>query len=137
MSSDRSALRQRVIQHLEFIYAEVEGVSDFESLADQLLNIMELDRHCLSPEPHKNLWDQSEIAMITYGDTIQKEGEKPLHTLDDFMNTYLKGAISSVHILPFFPWCTDDGFSVINFTRSPTLRSVCNAIHPPFTSAFW
>ena len=54
--------------------------------------------------------------MITYGDSIRQEGEKPLNTLHHFLNTYLKETISSVHILPFFPWSSDDGFAVMNFS---------------------
>ncbi len=62
--------------------------------------------------------------MITYGDSLLGEGQIPLVTLHDFANTYLKDAISTVHFLPFFPWSSDDGFSVIDFsTINPELGS--------------
>ncbi|MGD9052270.1 MAG: sugar phosphorylase, partial [Desulfobacterales bacterium] len=44
-----------------------------------------------------------------------KEGEAPLATLHAFANQYLKGAISNIHFLPFFPYSSDDGFSVMDF----------------------
>jgi len=110
-----TALQQRVLQHLDVIYAGVETSVDNAVLADQLIAFMQIDQQCEQAESYKNLWDESEITMITYGDTIQEESVKPLHTLEKFLNTYLQDTISSVHILPFFPWCSDDGFSVINF----------------------
>jgi len=62
--------------------------------------------------------------LITYGDSLLGEGQVPLVTLHDFANTYLKDAISTVHFLPFFPWSSDDGFSVIDFsTINPELGS--------------
>ncbi len=55
------------------------------------------------------------MVLITYGDSLKKEGEAPLATLHGFANQYLKGAISNVHFLPFFPYSSDDGFSVMDF----------------------
>jgi glycosidase len=60
-------------------------------------------------------WDQSKVFLITYGDAIRKEGEHPLKTLHHFACQYLKGSISTIHILPFFPYSSDDGFSVKDF----------------------
>lgn len=60
-------------------------------------------------------WDQENIILITYGDSIKKDGESPLKTLHVFLNENLKDSISHVHILPFFPFSSDDGFSVIDY----------------------
>ncbi len=64
------------------------------------------------------------MVLITYGDSLLGEGQVPLVTLHNFANTYLKDAISTVHFLPFFPWSSDDGFSVVDFsTINPELGS--------------
>jgi sucrose phosphorylase len=60
-------------------------------------------------------WDQSSSVFITYGDSIQESGVAPLRTLNDFLKQHLAGAIDTVHILPFFPYSSDDGFSVIDY----------------------
>lgn len=60
-------------------------------------------------------WDQHDVLLITYGDMVQKEGEPPLVTLNRFCTDHLKGAVKVVHILPFNPWSSDDGFSVIDY----------------------
>jgi sucrose phosphorylase len=116
MNDAVNTLHQRVVQHLDSIYAEVELPLPTAELATRLLEIMRLDVGCHAPEPFRNLWDQGEITMITYGDSIRKTGEKPLRTLHRFLNSHLSDTISSVHILPFFPWSSDDGFAVMNFS---------------------
>jgi glycosidase len=61
--------------------------------------------------------DQRDAVLITYGDQFLCEGEKPLKTLHRFLSEYVKGIISGVHILPFFPYSSDDGFSIIDYTE--------------------
>lgn len=63
------------------------------------------------------LWNEKDVFLITYGDSLLKEDERPLQTLNTFVREKLKEAISIVHILPFFPYSSDDGFSVIDFTE--------------------
>jgi sucrose phosphorylase len=41
----------------------------------------------------------------------------PLRTLADFLDAELADCVSGVHILPCFPYSSDDGFSVIDYTR--------------------
>jgi sucrose phosphorylase len=63
------------------------------------------------------LWDQTDAVLITYGDMVSKEGEPPLRTLRGFVEAHLEGAVSAVHVLPFFPYSSDDGFSVIDYRQ--------------------
>lgn len=62
-------------------------------------------------------WDQSESILITYGDSILNEDEAPLQTLKTFLHHHVMDAIRTVHILPFFPYSSDDGFSVIDYRK--------------------
>jgi sucrose phosphorylase len=79
---------------------------------------------CHYPTPHKNRWDESDIIMITYGDSVVENTEgvefgfsqKPLKTLRRFINEYCDSIISHVHILPYFPYSSDDGFSIIDYS---------------------
>ncbi|KEA63673.1 Sucrose phosphorylase [Marinobacterium lacunae] len=111
--ADLELLRQRVTAHLDRIY----GGNDNSSLAEQLIEKMALSADCSMPEPHSNLWDQEDILLITYGDSLLCPNEKPLRTLRRFLHEHLHGCVSAVHILPFFPWSSDDGFSVINYVE--------------------
>lgn len=125
----QTILTQRVAGHLKLIYPELE-VAD---LVAESLAVMGISADTPSPEPHRNLWDQSDVMMITYGDSLKRAGEAPLHTLAEFLDKRVKEAISTVHILPFFPYTSDDGFSVMDYTSvNPALgewedvSAICN-----------
>ena len=60
-------------------------------------------------------FSQEDVVLITYGDSLLKAGESPMATLHDFADDHLKGTISAIHFLPFFPFSSDDGFSVMDF----------------------
>ena len=60
---------------------------------------------------------ETDSILITYGDSIIKLHEKPLITLEKFMNDKVKDAVKTIHILPFFPYSSDDGFSVIDYEK--------------------
>jgi sucrose phosphorylase len=111
-----TALHDRVFQHLAFIYEELLTKRQCSTLATSLLTIMRLSADSKAPEPYQNQWTQEDSIIITYGDTLLRDGEKPLHTLHNFFNTYVKDSASSIHILPFYPWSSDDGFSVIDYS---------------------
>jgi sucrose phosphorylase len=68
-------------------------------------------------EVHSEKWNEKDVVLITYGDSIKTEAETPLRTLHNFLNKNLKEQLSVVHILPFFPYSSDDGFSVIDFRK--------------------
>lgn len=59
---------------------------------------------------------EKDIVLITYGDQVNKDYEPSLHTLKMFVDRHLKGVINSIHILPFYPYSSDDGFSVVNYS---------------------
>ncbi|MEB8385624.1 sugar phosphorylase [Rhodobacteraceae bacterium KMM 6894] len=64
-----------------------------------------------------SLWSQKDALLITYGNSITDGAHKPLDLLSDFLDTYLKDTLNAVHILPFFPYTSDDGFAVSDFRR--------------------
>jgi sucrose phosphorylase len=60
---------------------------------------------------------ERDSILITYGDQVQAADEKPLRTLAAFCEKYLSGIVSGIHILPFYPWTSDDGFSVVDYRQ--------------------
>jgi sucrose phosphorylase len=69
------------------------------------------DRRVLPPYR----WDERDVMLITYADSIQAPGEVPLVTLGEFARTHLRDAFSLIHLLPFLPFSSDDGFAVIDY----------------------
>ncbi len=66
---------------------------------------------------HEYHLSEKDIILITYGDQVNRECEPSLQTLKEFMDNHLKGFVNSVHILPFYPYSSDDGFSVVNYNE--------------------
>jgi len=111
-------LEHRVREHLAFIYPAL----DDDSYLSQLIAEMSLGRNLQIPASHHNNWDETDNILITYGNSIMNNDELPLHTLHKFLNDHLKDNIKSVHILPFFPFSSDDGFSVMDYLEvNPSL----------------
>jgi glycosidase len=123
------ALVSKLIDQLEVIYADMDIGLSPEALASQLLDAMELKPKpgrddLTAPGMYVNQWSQEDVILITYGDSVshgasalEQVSEPPLVTLKTFLDKYCKEVINSVHILPFYPYSSDDGFSVINYTE--------------------
>ncbi|KJM97348.1 sugar phosphorylase [Enterobacter kobei] len=66
-------------------------------------------------EKRKSGWDEKDVVLITYADQFSAKGEKALPVFTRFYNECLARTFSHVHLLPFYPWSSDDGFSVIDY----------------------
>ena len=109
-------LQQRLKDHLHQIYHQVKPNLDVDAMVLSLLETMRIENVDKVPDQYANLWTEKDAIAITYGDSLLSEYEKPLSTLNKFFDDHLKGTINSVHILPFFPYSSDDGFSVIDYS---------------------
>src|SRR5258706_10708400 len=105
-----------LLSHLTFLY----GSERTPQLFDRVQKIMAGHR----PRIHKrdgSLTERDSI-LITYGDQVQSRDETPLQTLNTFCNHFLTDVVNGIHILPFYPSTSDDGFSVVDYRR----------VHPAF-----
>ncbi|WP_371193002.1 alpha-amylase family glycosyl hydrolase [Glaciecola sp. SC05] len=119
-------LKDKLIHQLASIYADVPLDDDYETIAERLLVAMRLNKaeSIQSVRPHENLWSEQDVVLITYGDSIYEPSSQlsdglqraPLKTLSIFLQRYCLKAVNHVHILPFFPYSSDDGFSVIDYS---------------------
>jgi glycosidase len=60
---------------------------------------------------------EHDAILITYGDQVREPGVPALQTLARFCERHLAGLVSGVHILPFYPYSSDDGFAVIDYRK--------------------
>ncbi len=61
---------------------------------------------------------EADTLLITYGDMVRdpaSETHTPLRLLRLFFHEQLGDAFSMIHLLPFFPYSSDDGFSVLDY----------------------
>lgn len=85
-----------------------------EQIFQDLLELMERYRDRIPADP-KNRLSEKDCILITYGDSIQKAGLTPLKSLDEFTASRLLNLVSAIHLLPCFPYTSDDGFSVVDY----------------------
>jgi glycosidase len=102
---------QRIRSRLEFLY----GADTAAHLAGRVYRILDTHRQLRSRRVDGPYWTHRDIVLITYGDSIQSPGCTPLQTLRTFLSRHLPQEFSMVHLLPFFPWSSDGGFSVTDF----------------------
>lgn len=100
-----------LIDQLTFLYGE--NIS--ARLLDRTQSILNQYRSRIKSRNRE--LTESDSILITYGDQVQIQGEKPLKTLKRFCDQYLSGVVSGIHILPFYPWTSDDGFSVMDYRQ--------------------
>jgi len=74
-------------------------------------------QHTTIPSTRSEAWSASDVLLITYADSIQGEGESPIRSLGRFLNDWLPGLMAQVHLLPFFPYTSDDGFAVADYRQ--------------------
>lgn len=67
------------------------------------------------PTPPPRHLTERDAVLITYADQLQQPGSSPLQTLAAFATSHLRDCVSAVHLLPFYPWSSDDGFSVKDY----------------------
>jgi len=111
---DASAFAGELARRLQKIYKS----GFYEGLVNRIL-AMSAIRY-----PGWPVWTELDVMLITYGNSIRSQDELPLRSLYKFLSEKLSGVISCVHILPFFPFTSDDGFAVSDFmTVNPVLGS--------------
>ncbi|MCY4344387.1 MAG: sugar phosphorylase [Gammaproteobacteria bacterium] len=60
---------------------------------------------------------RGDAMLIVYADSVVARGRPPLETLGEFTKRHIGGAFGRLHVLPFFPSSSDDGFAVIDYRR--------------------
>lgn len=100
-------------ERLHLLLSRIYGGRDAERALSRILPLIE--KFSFRPRSKTDSFSQEDVTLITYGDTLFKPGQAPLSTLHDFAVEYLSSAVSTIHFLPFFPWSSDDGFSVKDF----------------------
>ncbi|RLC90133.1 MAG: sugar phosphorylase [Chloroflexi bacterium] len=111
-------IERQIIDHLTFLYGTERAPHLWERLSALLADFVR--RH---PELRENVPPPAErlterdVILITYGDQVTESGKPPLRALAEVLEKHVQVAITGIHILPFFPYSSDDGFSVIDYTR--------------------
>jgi glycosidase len=107
-------LEQAIYEDLEFLYGEALARPTFKGLKQTLAQFRSHHPQ-LARKPTDSRVSELDSILITYGDMVSAQDEAPLLTLTNFLRQHIANTVSTVHILPFFPYSSDDGFSVVDY----------------------
>ncbi|MBP3038205.1 sugar phosphorylase [Bacillaceae bacterium Marseille-Q3522] len=113
---NKQILLASVEKKLQKIYKEEYQacfIQDFEVLIDRW---MKQEWGTNEPITERNVY------LITYADSIFEKGKPTLESLHHFLKKEAINTITDIHLLPMFPYTSDDGFSVVDYRM----------INPPF-----
>jgi glucosylglycerate phosphorylase len=106
-------MNETVKHHLEFLYGEA-AAPELEEAFEMLVSKSRRSRPSAVSAEKKEL-TEADGMLITYGDQVRSSGQSPLAALTNFLSERVAATISAVHILPFYPSSSDDGFSVMDY----------------------
>lgn len=109
-------MEQRVTTNILNLLSCLYGESSARSIAklDRLLEKYSHMRRRVRRPGNTRLAERDGL-LITYPYQVREPGTAPLRTLKEFLNQRAVNLISGVHLLPFYPYSSDDGFSVIDY----------------------
>lgn len=105
-------VKEKITHLINLVYGDSFSEKDFSVLQEKMGNAQSVINR-----QRKTNWDEKDVVLITYADQFQKSHEKALPVFTRFYNRWLADSFSHVHLLPFYPWSSDDGFSVIDYHR--------------------
>lgn len=98
-----------LLGQLEFLYG-----AEAERVLDDLMVLMRSFAGRINTRPRAPL-TQKDAVLITYADMVREPGRPPLASLHEFLSDHVSDVVGTVHLLPFYPYSSDDGFSVIDY----------------------
>lgn len=106
-------LIEKISEHLSIIYQDqTEQITTARQLFQKL--IQEYEKKSF---PNIQPINEKNVYLITYGDAVYRSDEHPLVTLNQTLSTLVPNEITDVHILPMFPYTSDDGFAVTDYEK--------------------
>lgn len=100
------------MKSLRDLISSVYGEEQVKHVLTEISRLLEKYEHI---EDSKYTLSEKDVMLISYGDQLTNGKLSRLGTLKMFLDEQLDGLIPNVHILPFYPYTSDDGFSVTDY----------------------
>lgn len=107
----KERLKEQIIKRLGRVYKNTGKIEEAVELIGRYLDCYEKTESEVTPLSEKD------SILITYGDTITDEKKPGLEVLHRFLKEHVGEAIETVHLLPMYPYTSDDGFSVVDYRK--------------------
>lgn len=116
IDSEKKLDRLKIDKLLKTIYSN-HTTEEINFISNQLLQILDnfSEKSAYEEIRDKEKWNQSHSVLITYADSIYKNGEATLITLRKLLSKHFGSLSKVVHILPFLKSTSDGGFAVSSY----------------------
>lgn len=98
---------------LEERAALLYGKKKARRIVEKIMPLIEKGKAAAS----KHSFSEKDAIMITYSDQLHDTEQTAIKALEQCLDKYCKGIINTIHLLPFYPYSSDDGFSVIDYKK--------------------
>ncbi len=106
--------KKQLFEDLAFLYGDDAAHIAYDRMMSMLDDFRE-QHPDLSQTARENRISERDVILITYADMVQERGKSNLQSLHEFLTQHVPDSISTVHILPFYPYSSDDGFAVTDY----------------------
>jgi len=116
IDSEKKLDRLKIDKLLKTIYSN-HTTEEINFISNQLLQILDdfSEKSSYEEIRDKERWNESHAVLITYADSIYKNGEATLITLSELLSKHFGSLSKVVHILPFLKSTSDGGFAVSSY----------------------
>lgn len=101
---------KHILTELDIMYPD-----ESEEVFKKLLKMV--DTFKASYQPKTTVLTEEDVVLICYADHVHEKGKKTLLTMKLFLDSFANNLVNTIHFLPFCPYSSDDGFSVIDYQK--------------------
>jgi glucosylglycerate phosphorylase len=111
-------VRAHMLGRLAFLYGRQKAETAMPEL-ERICKVhhahkpTELIEHEATLDPAER-FSERDLILITYADAVRSKTAIGIEALHRFVETYYD-SVNTIHMLPFFPYSSDRGFSVVDF----------------------
>jgi len=102
----KESVQERILDHLTALYGKDTALETW----DRLKKLLESYQDIQSGSSPLETLEKLGPLLITYADQFQVPDQPHFTSLANFIGKHLRSQLSAVHLLPFFPYSSDDGF---------------------------
>jgi len=102
------------MQRIRDCVSRIYPSDDVTGIMDRIEHLFRAHRDVLLPAAAWQI-SENDAILITYPDQVTDDDHTPLDCLSELAWEFLEGLVSGLHILPFYPSSSDDGFAVIDY----------------------
>lgn len=115
--SEQEIFATQLVQHLALLYPD-HNTAELAARITKVIGAPSWEVDTAVPGHRSEATEplsEVDCLLISYGDSIIGGEDYPLENLKWFLDGPCRQQIPCIHILPFYPYSSDDGFSVIDY----------------------